>query len=66
MSSDRNQTPDLLAVGRHVSEDTQQEVALLPGVKGGGDDDVTSLLQLLSEEDAARVDVDGTRYFLLG
>lgn len=35
---------DLLAVWRHVSEDTEQELALLPGVKGGGDDDVTALL----------------------
>lgn len=34
---------DLLAVWRHISEDTEQEVALLPGVKGCGNDDVTAL-----------------------
>lgn len=57
---------DLLAVRRHVSEDTEQELALLPGVKGRGDDDITALLQLLSQKDAAGVDVYGACYFLLG
>ncbi|TNN61981.1 hypothetical protein EYF80_027816 [Liparis tanakae] len=50
----------------HISEDAEQEVALLPGVKGRGNDYITALLQILPEEDAARVDVDGARYFLLG
>lgn len=56
----------LLAVWRHVGEDPQQEVTLLPGVKSRGDDDVATLLELLPEEDAARVDVDGARHLLLG
>lgn len=57
---------DLLAVWRHISEDTEQELALLPGVEGCRNDDIAAFLQLLPEEDAARVDVDGARYFLLG
>lgn len=56
----------LLAVWRHISEDTEQKFALLPRVKGRGDDDVTAFLQLLPEEHAAWIDVDGTCYFLLG
>lgn len=56
----------LLAVWRHISEDTEQKFALLPRVKGCRDDDITALLQLLPEEDAAWIDVDGTCYFLLG
>ena len=54
------------AVCRHVGEETQQEIPLHAGVKGRGDDDVTTFLQVLPKEHATGVDVDGAAHLLLG
>ena len=51
--------PHAPAVGGHVSEDSEQELASVAWLEGGGDDDVAALGLLRAQEDAAGVDVDG-------
>ena len=51
--------PHAPAVGGHVSEDSEQELASVAWLEGGGDDDVAALELLRAQEDAAGVDVDG-------
>lgn len=47
------------AVGGNVCEDSEQELASVARLEGGGDDDVASLGLLRPQEDTTRVDVDG-------
>lgn len=51
--------PRAPAVGGHVREDSEQELAGVARLEGGGDDDVAALGLVRAQEDAARVDVDG-------
>lgn len=53
------------AVGRYVCEDSEQELAGVARLEGGGDDDVASLGLLRPQEDASRVDVDGAGGLML-
>lgn len=55
----------LLAVGRHVGEDAEQELSLQAGVKGRGYDDVPSLCQVDAQEHGPGVDVDAAPHLLL-
>ena len=51
--------PHAPAVGGHISEDSEEELASVAWLEGGGDDDVAALGLLRAQEDAAGVDVDG-------
>lgn len=51
--------PHAPAVGGHVSEDPEEELASVAWLEGGGDDDIAALGLVRPQEDAARVDVDG-------
>lgn len=51
--------PRAPAVGGHVSEDAEQELAGVAWLEGGGHDGVAALGLVRAQEDAARVDVDG-------
>lgn len=51
--------PHSPAVGGHICEDSEQEVACMAWLEGSGDDNIAALGLVRSQEDTAGIDVDG-------